>query len=229
MSSPLAYPYSRADGAAVARPLFQEGDGGSIPTSALHLQFHRVELGVARQLNALWHSKLPEFPVATGGLSYHDAFVAEFDGHWFAAAIWSGPVNRTLNDGATYELRRFAIAPCAPRNTASRMLGWMAREIRRTRPEIRELISYQLMDVHAGTIYRASGWRDEAFSRGHGWDKSEGGGRDRPLSQQPGDKRRWHLTIRELDPAPRTQTGSRPAARSLPARGRRVGTPHPGR
>ena len=157
------YQYSRADGAAVAQPLFQVDDGGSIPTSALHLKVNPIGLPIARQLNALWHSALPEFPPQAGGLPYHDAFVGEYQEHWYAVAIWTGPVNRDLNDGSTYELRRFAIAPCAPRNTASRMLAVMRRLIRASRPEITRLVSYQLLDRHEGTIYKANGW-EPAFS-----------------------------------------------------------------
>lgn len=194
-TSPI-YPYSRVDGAAAARPLFQEGDGGSTPTSTLHLNIQPIDLTTARQLVALWHSALPEFPPMAGGLSYHDCYVAEYDNHWFAVAIWTGPVNRYLNNGERYELRRFAIAPSAPKNTASRMLAVMARDIRRRRPDISELISYQLLDTHRGTIYKAAGWHVRHFSKGHGWDASEGGGRVRPIAQNSGDKRCWHRLIR---------------------------------
>jgi hypothetical protein len=130
-----------------------------------------------------------------GGLPYHDCYVAEHDDHWYAVAIWTGPVNRDLNDGHRYELRRFAIAPSAPRNTASRMLAVMARDIRRRRPDIDELISYQLLDTHRGTIYRAAGWEVRHFSKGHGWDTTEGGGRTRPSGQNVGDKQCWRKGI----------------------------------
>lgn len=130
-----------------------------------------------------------------GGLHYHDCYAAECDDLWFAVAIWTGPVNRDLNDGKRYELRRFAIAPCAPRYTASRMLAVMARDITRRRPNIDELISYQLLDTHQGTIYKAAGWEHRHFSRGHGWDASEGGGRIRPKAQNSGDKICWHKPL----------------------------------
>lgn len=194
-SSPI-YPYSRADGAAVARPLFQAGNGGSSPTSALHLRINPIGLATARQLVALWHSALPQFPPMAGGLSYHDCYVAEHDDHWHAVAIWSGPVNRDLNTGHIYELRRLAIAPSAPKNTASRMLAVMTRDITRRRPEIDELISYQLLSTHRGTIYRAAGWEHRHFSKGHGWDETDGGGRARPTAQDAGDKMCWHRIIR---------------------------------
>lgn len=196
-SSP-AYPYSRVDGAAAARPLFQGEDGGSIPTSALHLRINPIGLDTARQLIALWHSALPDFPPTTGGLPYHDCYVAEHDDHWYAAAIWTGPVNRNLNDGRRYELRRFAIAPCAPRYTASRMLAVMARDIRRRRPDVNELISYQLLDTHQGTIYRAAGWEVRHFSKGHEW---TGVMRSRPPSQNVGDKQCWRKRFGIAEPA----------------------------
>jgi hypothetical protein len=56
------------------------------------------------------------------------------------------------------ELRRMAIAPDAPKNTASRMLGVMRRKIQAKFPEVIRLVSYQDTEVHKGTIYKASGW-----------------------------------------------------------------------
>jgi hypothetical protein len=57
------------------------------------------------------------------------------------------------------ELRRMAIADDCPKNTASRMLSWMRKDVQTRFPEIIRLISYQDTEVHYGTIYKASGWK----------------------------------------------------------------------
>jgi hypothetical protein len=67
------------------------------------------------------------------------------------------------------ELRRFAIAPDAPKNTASRLLSVMVRFIRKNRPHVVKLISYQDTEVHVGTIYKASGWQSASISTKSGW------------------------------------------------------------
>jgi hypothetical protein len=84
---------------------------------------------------------------------------ALFAGQWFAVALWSQPIIRSLCDGHTIELRRLAIGESAPKNTASRMLGFMAKAIPRRFPQITRAVSYLAVDVHAGTIYRAAGWQ----------------------------------------------------------------------
>lgn len=65
----------RADGVRIARPLYQAEGSGLLPTSALHLYLDRIGLGVARQLNRLWHRTLPRF--GTGCIDrleeYYDA------------------------------------------------------------------------------------------------------------------------------------------------------------
>jgi hypothetical protein len=113
----------------------------------------------ARDLNRKWHSVLPRTDLGNllcGNTSV--AYAAEHDGEWYAVAIWSQPIIRALADGTTLELRRLAICEKAPKNTASRMLAVMKRLIQRRWPYLSRLISYQAVDIHKGTIYRAAGW-----------------------------------------------------------------------
>lgn len=84
---------TRADRLSAGRSLFQVGDGGSLPTSALQLFVHRIDTEDALRLNAAWHSRLP----------------------------------RMLPQKEWLEMKRFAIGPDAPKNTASRMLAVMTR------------------------------------------------------------------------------------------------------
>jgi hypothetical protein len=200
-----------AEGVRVAYPLFQVGGGGSTPTSALQLTLDTMDFRDAKKLNALWHSRLPEF--GTGCIENQPflCFGAEFDGRWWAVAIWSNPVARLLPQRRWLELRRLAIAPDAPRNTASRMLGIMARIIREQRPEVCRLISYQDTDVHTGAIYRAAGWR-KAYPRQKSNTKWNMPGRRRPASQSDAPKQRWekvmHKDIKwtELNPPEKSRT-----------------------
>jgi hypothetical protein len=121
-------------------------------------------------------------------------FVAEYDAIAYASAIWSSPIARRFkNASTTLELRRLAISDDAPKNTASRMLGWMRRYILKHFPHINLLISYQDTECHQGTIYKASGWGNVNKSRGHAWTCKT---RKRNKDQSMSDKIRWELCLR---------------------------------
>lgn len=181
----------RADSIKAVHPLFQVEGGGSIPTSALHLWFSRMFWETAVKLNRLWHRTLPEIRDPKNILSAATCYGAQFRGVWFAAAIWTKPVARMLPRN-WLELRRFPIGPDAPRYTASRMLGWMARDIRKFEANVVRLISYQDASVHSGGIYRAAGWNPVAVRKGGEWSCAT---RERPPQQSTGDKIRWELEI----------------------------------
>jgi hypothetical protein len=103
--------------------------------------------------NEAWHSRLPHIQRGPWRL----AFASHYHYTVYAVAFWHNPSARTLPQD-WLELRRMAVAPDAPHCAASHMLGQMRRYIRSTMPDVSQLISYQDMDVHAGTIYRAAGW-----------------------------------------------------------------------
>jgi len=148
-----------ADDVVAAYPLFQEGGGGSIPTSALSLRIDEIPMRLAQELNAKWHSMLPRTDLGNllcGNTSV--AYGTDLGGNWVAVAIWSQPIIRAMCDGKTIELRRLAICQGAPKNTASRMLAVMSRLVKRKWPHLEKTISYLAVDVHKGTIYRAAGW-----------------------------------------------------------------------
>lgn len=150
---------SRASDARVAYPLFQAEDGGSTPTLALHarqLRFERCAASHAVPLVRLWHSRLPN----TQRGPWQFAYRASYGDVTYAVALWHNPSARTL-PAHWVELRRMACAPDAPRNTASRFLAWMVRDLRKFHPERKHCISYQDTSVHSGGIYRAAGWMAE--------------------------------------------------------------------
>lgn len=113
----------------------------------------------AAELNRRWHSILPRTDLGNllcGNMSV--AYAADFADKWYGVAIYSQPIIRSLCDDITIELRRLAICGEAPRNTASRMMAVTRRMLKKQFPELRKVISYQAVDVHRGTIYKADGW-----------------------------------------------------------------------
>jgi len=192
------YHYFRADGVAAASPLFQAEGGGAIPTSALQLRFSEIAVDDARALNALWHSVLPQIAKGTivGAGPFHACYAAEYDGGYYAAAIWSTPpaVNRMKwTSREVLELRRMAIAPQAPKNTASRMLSYMSRSVKAKFPSLICLISYQDTERHTGTIYKAAGWKAISRTPFKTWAHPTRPNRQRRPSVSTADKIRWEL------------------------------------
>lgn len=185
----------RADSIRVVHPLFQEGGGGAIPTSALQLWVEKMAFGDAKRLNRLWHSRMPR--MGTGCIANQPflSFGASFDGIWYAAAIWSNPVARALPQQTWLELRRLAVAPDSPRNTPSRMLSVMRRLVMKARPDVVRLISYQDTAAHSGGIYRAAGWKRAKVSTNKKrwtWGCES---RPRPAAQSEAPKRCWDMCL----------------------------------
>ncbi len=146
--------FQRGESIRVVHPLFQVEGGGSIPTSPLQLRFEQVASNFAASLNEEWHSVLPYIPV----FHIQIAFGAFFNDVCYAVAMFGRPVARTICDKGWLELRRMAIANDAPKNTATRMLSWMVREVSKMCPDVVKIISYQDSEHHKGTIYKAQGW-----------------------------------------------------------------------
>lgn len=186
----------RAGGVRVARPLIQEEGSGSIPTSALQLWFANARPRLCRELNRLWHSRFPDCDRAGVRICY----TAEFAGLYYAVAIWTNPSSPKLPQLAWLMLKRWAIAPDAPKNTGSRMESWMVRDVRRRFPEVTTLVSYSDADTHDGAIYRACGWTEgETTTRKtegrKNWHNRE---RKRKTTNRPCERvTRWTKTIRE--------------------------------
>lgn len=192
-----------ADDVRVALPLFQAVCGGSTPTSALQLQIEEIDRYLARDLNACWHSRLPEYDTGFC-LNSLVSFGAIHGGKYYAIAIWTNPVAANLPQHEWMELRRMAIAPDAPKNTGSRMLGIMAKMIRRKFPHVERLVSYQDEEVHTGTIYKAAGWTVGGRHKGGSWNRPNavnswnGKPRTRPdKNGATGPKTRWEKILRE--------------------------------
>ena len=176
-------------------PLFRSGLGGATPTSALQLSIRIVNVHRAIELNKTWHSRLPNVDWSNiVRASPSVCFVAEYNDISYASAIWSAPCARLLNGRNWLELRRLAIAPDAPKNTATRMLRVMRLMIAKELPAIVNLISYQDTEVHTGTIYRAAGWKPTVRNECGDWQRPN---RQRNAAQSLSPKVRWEYALRE--------------------------------
>ena len=184
------------DSVMTTQETFQFSEGGSIPTSPLQLSFETVKAKYACELNALWHSRFPRIHWSNVVRNKrYICYAASYEGKHLAVAIWSSPIagNRLKDGWLLLELRRMAISSDAPKNTASRMLSWMRKDIKKRFPEIIKLISYQDVEVHTGTIYKASGWvLANLPNKGVDWNTSK---RKRNPAQSSAPKARWEIDL----------------------------------
>ena len=188
----------RGDGVRATQDAFQFPDSGANPTSPLQFTFEMIGVIAACTLNEKWHSRFPiiDWSNVVRNKRYV-CYGAKFDGCYYAVAIWSSPIagNRLTDGWLMLELRRMAIGTNAPKNTASRMLSWMRKDIKKRFPEIIRLISYQDVEAHVGTIYQAAGWSlINTMSKEVDWGKT---GRKRNKPQSQSSKRRWEYNINE--------------------------------
>lgn len=179
----------------MVEPLFFDGTY-EVPQSAKHLDINRVHIDKAIELNNMWHSMLPNAEKSNLIRVKTNAFyAASYDGIYYAVGLWSSPVSRSLDDNIYLELRRLAICENSPKFTATRMISKMVNDIKLTMPHIKHLISYQDTNRHNGTIYAASNWYVDNFTRFTEWNKS----RERKVQLATGDKIRWRYDIVRKD------------------------------
>ena len=175
--------------------IFQFPDGGSIPTSPLQFSFEVIRAITACELNAKWHSRFPEIHWSNVVRNKHYiCYGAKYEGEYFAVGIWSSPIaaNRLKDGQLLLELRRMAINDKAPKNTASRMLSYMRKDIKKKFPDVLRLISYQDTEAHFGTIYKASGWNLASAPVSIDWNTST---RKRNVAQSSAPKVRWEYNL----------------------------------
>ena len=184
------------DSSMAEQDMFQSQDGGSIPTSPLQLKIVELNVFTACEYNQRWHSRLPKIDWSNVVRNkYYVCYGASFENKCYAIGIWSSPVSLSLSKAepeTIIELRRMAISPEAPKNTASRMISIMVIMIRKKFPKINRFISYQDTVVHKGTIYKASGWTPKYYTKNVPWGIS----RKRNREQTMADKIRWEFTTK---------------------------------
>lgn len=148
---------------------------------------------LASKMVRLWHSVLPNIAATNIQRNRHYVcFAMVCTGYAYAVAVYSSPVNRHLDDGATLELRRLAISDTCPRNTATWFMARCERLLKKKLPEIAKLVSYHDTSKHRGTIYRAGNWSDVANVRYVAWARTR---TDRAPSQTKAPKVRWEKAL----------------------------------
>ncbi len=179
------------DDVKTAYPLFGNKND-ELLNSPRQFEIEQISVFRACQLNELWHSRLPIIkPWNIFGTGKYICFGLIFNNEYHAVAIWSGPVANFKNQKEILELRRLAICEQAPRNTASWFISKMIKIIKTKFPNVKKLISYQDLEVHLGTIYKASNWIATGFVKKDDWARS----RNRNKTQAHANKIRWEYGI----------------------------------
>lgn len=167
MSEPIC-----AGGVTESTAAVQVAGGGSSPAPALQLSqltFGSCDKHTAVEFVRAHHSRLSKCQESPWKFAFAATSPA---GQIVAVALWNNPSARTL-PGHWLELRRLAASPLAPRNTCSCFLAWMVRLFKKSCPQHEKCISYQDLDVHTGTIYKAAGWVVEYTSKRRTRDRSK--------------------------------------------------------
>jgi len=166
------------------------------PRSPRDFSIRSIGAPDACQLNAIWHSRFPKIDWSNVVRNrYYACYVLESKGIAFGVAIWSSPIaaNRLKDGQRLLELRRLALAPECPKNTATWMLARMQEDIAQRFPEVIRLISYQDTAVHLGTIYKAANWRLANLQEEEvKWN----GPRVRNQEQSTAPKARWEMELK---------------------------------
>jgi hypothetical protein len=136
----------------VARLPFQTDDDGASPISRLHFDHATVDECIP--LLAAEHYLGP----CSGD---RHSFTGWRNNELVACQVYRWPMGRMLpSDGTWLELSRWCLTPDAGKNAGSRMMGWVARWLRRNDGGVHTLVSYSDPEHgHTGGLYRASGWR----------------------------------------------------------------------
>jgi len=168
-----------------------------IPASPKEFSIRSIGAVDACKLNALWHSRFPVIDWTNVVRNrYYACYVLEFQGVAYGVAIWSSPVaaNRLRGGQNLLELRRLALSPECPKNTATWMLSKMQQDITERFKDVISLISYQDTAVHHGTIYKAANWEMVNISPGGEWTRTDGEARSKAQSTAP--KARWEMKLK---------------------------------
>ena len=178
-----------------AQQTFQVAGSGSIPISPHQLLLKVIQPWIACQLNKRWHSRLPRIHWSNVVRNtHHLCYGIYFEELAIGVAIWTSPVaqNRFKDGKRMLELRRLALSDKCPKNSASRVISIMVKHIRKKFPEITRLISYQDTFIHAGTIYKASNWKQAGTTKFITWENRN---KTHNPDQTIADKIRWEYQL----------------------------------
>ena len=159
------------------------------------IQIIEAKAQISCLLNEIWHSRLPKIHWSNVVRNTHYVcYIFNYQEAIIGVAIWSSPVaqNRMKNGKKTLELRRLALSKFCPKNTASFVISKMIKLIKIKFPDIIKLVSYQDNQVHLGTIYKASNWKEYGQTSLFEWSIN---GRKRNKLQSESTKTRWEYDL----------------------------------
>jgi hypothetical protein len=149
------YPYAVT--ASSDAPDLQSGEGGSQPTSPLHLWpepdgFH---VGTIEEANDLLRRRHYLGPIEWGRF----VLCQWVGGEVVGAMVWRPPTSRRIPT-TWMELSRWCLTPEGGQYAGSRMHRAAVRELRHRFPNVTTLVSYSDPSVgHTGALYKACNWR----------------------------------------------------------------------
>jgi len=123
------------------------------------IKYQTIEKSMAVNFCRKHHSRLPN----TQKGPWLFAFGAFFREELVSAALWHNTSARGLPKD-WIELRRLASSPDMPKGMTSQFLSYMISVLRKLKLYTMA-ISYQDVQVHCGTIYKASNWKPTYFSK----------------------------------------------------------------
>lgn len=137
---------------------FQLDEGGSQPTSPLHLWPDPDGFHVGTLEDANWLLQARHY---LGPIDWARLVICQWaDGRVVGCSVWKEPTARRLPaDGTWMELARWCLTPEGGKNAGSRMHKVALVELRKRFSELTTLVSYSDPSVgHSGTLYKACGW-----------------------------------------------------------------------
>ena len=148
------------DSSMAEQSLFQETDGGSIPTSPLHMLIREVSFLTASNFYSKWHYlKQTDFVATVNYGSY-------FNDYLRGVISYGSPNAKKLkgyyDENSQYgwwEIKRLAMDDTAPRNSESRFIRISLKILRKKFPYKGTITLADSSVGHVGTIYKASGFK----------------------------------------------------------------------
>ncbi len=146
----------------VEQPMNQLADGGSIPTSPLHIRASCLRIHLCLLSDVRLFIETHHYSHSVNGVKVSYCFKVSYDSHLIGAVLF-GAMSTTAwrkfgeAESDVLELRRLCLLPAAGPNSESRVVGWCLRWIRKNALRVKIVVSYADPAYgHSGVIYRAS-------------------------------------------------------------------------
>ncbi len=139
--------------------LFQEKDGGSIPTSPLQFFIRKISKKTAYQGYNKWHYLKDTLFISTID------FGAYYENELYGAISFGAPNAKKMQGYYTektqqgwWEIKRLAMSEKAPKNSESRFIAISIKMLRKIHKVLGIITLADSEMGHVGTIYKASGF-----------------------------------------------------------------------